>query len=715
MQPVKPPRVSLLPFAAAAFAGSMLLFLVEPLVGRMLLPRAGGAPAVWLACMLFFQVVLLAGYVYVHVVAARLARPAQLVLHGGVAAASLLALPIALPAGWAPPPGAFPVPSILGRLLLTVGLPFFLLSTTAPLVQRWFAATPHPAAADPYFLYAASNLGSFAGLLAYPFLLEPLLGVRAQGRVWAAAYVAFLAILAVCGWTARAGGAPEPRPSSALELLRADRRALRWAYLAAVPSALLLTATGYLTAEVAPVPLLWVAPLALYLLTYVAAFARRLRLDPGTLAAVQRVPAAVVAVSAALALTSPLVLLAHLAFFVCTALLAHAELARRRPPAAELTRFYVWVGVGGAAGGLFSAIVAPLLMPPEVEYALVALLGVFTLARPRWALRPRARRIAAGLTAAAALPFVSGDPAVALVLGAVAFALLLHGSRVGFAAVCAGAAALAVAAFGDMRIEARRRNFFGSLIVAREDGFRVLRHGLVLHGAQALAPAHRLEPTTYYSAAGPLGDAFRAWRRHAGRGPVAAVGLGAGTVACYAAPGERWDFYEINPAVVALATDPRYFGFLDGCAPDRRILLGDARLMLMRERDRYGLIVLDAFSAETIPAHLLTREALRLYLDHLAPGGLIVLHLSNRHLRLEPLVAAHAGELGLLGRVRRDPVEGGFGRYARSASTWAILTANPAIADELDRTGAWRRLDADHPVPVWTDDRSDVLRLVRWR
>lgn len=345
---MKPPRVPLLPFAAAAFAGSMLLFLVEPLVGRMLLPRAGGAPAVWLACMLFFQVVLLAGYVYVHVVAARFARPRQLVLHGGVAALSLLALPIALPTGWAPPPGAFPVPSILGRLLLTVGLPFFLLSTTAPLVQRWFAATPHPAAADPYFLYAASNLGSFAGLLAYPFLLEPFLGVRAQGRLWAAAYVGFLAVLALCAWTARAGAGPEPRPARALELLRVDRRALRWAYLAAVPSALLLTATGYLTGEVAPVPLLWVAPLALYLLTFVAAFARRLRLDPGTLAAVQRLPAALVGISAALALTSPLVLLAHLAFFACTALLAHAELARRRPPAAELTRFYVWVGVGGA-------------------------------------------------------------------------------------------------------------------------------------------------------------------------------------------------------------------------------------------------------------------------------------------------------------------------------------------------------------------------------
>ncbi len=688
--------------------------------------------------MLVFQSLLLGGYLYAHLTSRWLRPRPQLALHATLLALSLLALPIGIRAGWAAPAGGAPVPWLVMLILLGLGAPFLLLSTGAPLLQQWFARTDHPDAADPYFLYAASNAGSLLALLSYPFLVEPLVGLKVQRYVWSSAYAVTTLLIVVCGavalrWAARRPTIPLVRsvPASGVVAPAVSWRSrFWWVLLSFAPSSLLLGVTTYLSTDVAVVPLLWVVPLALYLLTFIIAFARRrlithelaLRLQPVLLLPL----AAIIFAGRAgdVRVMAPM----HLLLFFVTALVCHGELARLRPGAAHLTDFYLWLSVGGVLGGVFNVLIAPMLFDRVLEYQIILALAC--------ALRPwpsivgsRGRHqllgdllfpLALGVLVVAALRY-PGDwhPLLAIyaipaigATGAVVCALFVRRPL----RLALGVLALLIAGWvggaTGKRPMVTVRSFFGAYSVQDlGNGYHSLKHGSTLHGAQNVRPEHAREPLTYFGLRGPLGDIVGA-ARLAGRPlTIGVVGLGTGSVACYARPGDHFTFYEIDPLVATLARDERLFTYLANCTPDVPIIIGDARLSLERESAaRYDVLILDAFSSDAIPVHLLTREAMKLYLSRLTPSGVLAIHISNRYLNLRPAVAnlaADAGVPALLGEDHQLPRQQLLRMY--SASVWVAVAHDPAILESLDIRDRWKPLLAPAGERVWTDDYSNVL------
>ncbi|HEX8695899.1 MAG TPA: fused MFS/spermidine synthase [Longimicrobium sp.] len=724
-------RAALVVYAAAVFSSAFLLFLVQPMFSKMVLPLLGGTPAVWNTCMLFFQAALLGGYLYAHLGARRLGVRAQALLHLALLALAAVVLPVSV-AGAAPRGGEAPIPWLLLLMATTVGLPFFVLSGTGPMLQRWFAHTGRPDAANPYWLYAASNLGSMLALLGYPFLMEPRLRLAEQSAAWALGYAALGLLVAGCAlvlWKHPAAG-----PASAEAALGAAgegaaervsaRERLVWIGLAFLPSSLLLSVTTFVTTDLAPVPLLWVVPLAIYLLTFTLAFSTRPPLRHAWMVGVQPSVIAVVALLLMYGFTREprLVIPLHLLALFVTGMVCHGELARRRPDVRHLTEFYLWIAVGGVLGGIFNVLVAPVVFSRTWEYPL--LLALACLARP-WPERAVLRRTwrgyalrTAGFVVAMLLvarPDVPGIPPI-LQLAATAALVVLVSLALGRAPLwlfaCIGAALLVstLIALRQDRVLLAARSFYGRYMVLdipRDGGFHALYHGSTLHGAQTFAPGRRTEPVTYYLREGPFGQVFAARAADAGRRRVAVVGLGTGTAAAYGNAGEAWTFYEIDPGIERIARDPRYFTFLRDSRASIRVVLGDARLSLARApRAAYDLIVLDAFSSDAIPMHLMTREALGMYLEKLAPGGLVVFHLSNRYLSLEPVVAALAKERGMSIRVaeHRPPR-----RPFHSASTWAVLARSEADLGPLAADARWRGGRILRGVEPWTDDFSSLL------
>jgi hypothetical protein len=736
-------------FTVALMAGAGLLFAVQPMFARFVLPLVGGSPAVWTVSVMFFQAALLAGYAYADWSLRRWGVRRQAVVHLAVVAVPLATLPIGLPDGWTPPAGGEPAWWLVGALGVGVGLPFFALATGAPVLQRWFADLPHPRAADPYFLYRASNLGSFLGLLAYPLLLEPAFGLRSQAQLWSAGYVAWAAIVALCAVVvlraghrhadAGAADAADARPGeSEPQAAGADggrpplgRDYLRWITLAALPCSLLLSVTTTLTVDLAPVPLLWVVPLAGYLLTFVVAFSGS-RSAGATLAAARRaypMLALLVLVALLFKVGRPLWLVAalHLAAFAAAGLACHGRLADERPHPRYLTRFYLCLAFGGALGGVASSLVAPAVFDGLLEYPIALLLVfLFLPRRPgrqagRWAHLPHLVPAVSGLAVAAAV--VAGPARGDLGAGAfvavlcacgllASLALLRRPAVLGLcAAALFGIAAVAIWSAGDVLL--RDRNFYGTLTVASRDNgrYHVLLHGTTLHGAQRVGSgAGVLRPTTYYNASGPLGDIVAELRLSGRTSHMAVVGLGAGTSACLAAPADTVTFYEINPLVVGIARDPALFTYLRDCPGRHEVVLGDARLSLAdAPAGSYGLIVLDAFSSDAIPAHLLTREAFALYEARLSESGLIAVHVSNRYADLEPVVGRIAADAGRSCRVRNDA--GGSSSYDKTPSTWAAIGGQPADFAGLGPARGWRPCRTS--APLWTDDYANVAGTLR--
>jgi hypothetical protein len=711
-----PPRLLLPSYAATLFFSAGLLFLVQPMVTKMVLPRLGGSPAVWNTSMCFFQAMLLAGYVYAHLLSTRVERRAQALIHAAVLLAAAAFLPLDLTRD-TPPADGIPVLWLIGRLAISVGPPFFALSATAPLLQRWFSRTDHPAAADPYFLYAASNAGSLLALLSYPLLVEPALPLHAQSRAWSVGLALVAAGIAVC-WL---GYRDRPGPEAATEaqpafLPRAERA--RWVALAFVPSALLLAVTAHITTDLAAAPLFWVIPLALYLLTFIFAFASRPPLPHGLMLKLQPlliIPVVVISV----VLHSIWLLALHLALFFVTAMICHGELARRRPPAANLTEFYLCMSLGGVLGGIFDALIAPAVFPDIWEYPLLLVLSC--LARP--AVRGTGPR---SLVADIALPmlmfavlcglFFGGDfpawtLAVALPAGAIA---LLKFSERRLRFTLGVAACILVEQFAASgRTLATARSFFGVYRVRLvEDGsIRALQHGTTVHGAEYVDAARETIPLSYYNPAGPFGRFFGAL---AGRDvkSVGVVGLGSGALACYAKPGQTWTFHEIDPEIERIARDPRWFHFLERCGQGAQVVLGDARLTLANVPDgRYDVLVIDAFSSDSIPVHLLTREAMALYRRKLASNGVVLFHISNRYLDLAPVLAALASDAGIPARDLTDlsPVQS----VARLSAEVVALGQPGANLDFLTEAEGWREMPA--PAALWTDERSDIVSRIKWR
>jgi hypothetical protein len=733
-------------FVLGMFASAALLFVVEPMLARMLLPLVGGTPAVWNTCLVFFQAALLAGYLYAHASIKWLGRRTQIVVHLAVVLLPLLSLrwqPLHLSAGSAPPAAANPIPWILGTLAVAVGAPFLALASNAPVMQRWFGTTRHRHAADPYFLYAASNAGSLVGLFAYPVLLEPLLRISQQTRIWTYGYGLFVVLTCACAALAWRAGDTHTTDTGADDAVPAGRwrERLRWTALAFVPSSLMLGVTTQLTTDVAAMPLFWVLPLAIYLVSFVLVFARR---PPVAHAAViRRLPflilMGVFPIVARMKL--PLALLASLDLLLLfgIALFCHGELARTRPPVRRLTEFYLILSAGGVLGGAFNSLVAPLVFRSVLEFPLVLVFAAWL--RPAPAATPttaaeaeRARRndllfpLLLGTVLAAVIVTLRwrhvtiGYSLTVLIFGYALIWCLSFGKRP--RRFAAGLAALLLASslytgpFG--RVLATERSYFGVYRVTNDPTgrFRYLISGATLHGMQRLDPERRREPLAYYTAAGPAGQVTELPQARM-PGGWALVGLGAGAMACLAPPGQALTYYEIDPLVARLAADTRYFTFLHDCAPRATIVLGDARLKIANAPDgQYGLIVLDAFSGDAIPIHLMTREAVDLYLRKLAPGGVIAFHISNLYLQLAPTLATVADAAGLVclavnDRVRSQAEAAG----GKSESTWLVMARRPTdLAPLADPESPlrWVAVQTRPRAAAWTDDYSSLLGIMKW-
>jgi hypothetical protein len=676
------------PYAATIFLSAFLLFLVQPLVARYILPWFGGGPGVWATCLLFFQALLLAGYAWAHVLAAALRPRRQALAHAVLLAAALATLPIAPDAAWKPGPEDAPVPRILALLAASLGLPYLALAATGPLLQAWFAlAQP---GRSPYRLYALSNAGSLLALLAYPFAIEPAATRAEQALGWSLGFALFAPACAWCAWhaarVAGAGRAPA-RPAAPAAPAPGWRVRALWLSLPAVASVLLLAVTHRLTYDVAAAPFLWVVPLAIYLSTFILCFERERGISRavlGGMLALALLAAAALGGDPGLGVPAQLAAWGGVLFAACMA--CHGELHRLRPDPDRLTAYYLAIAAGGALGGLLVAVVAPLALDRFVELplGLLAAAGLFAAAlwRERGGARPARWRAA------------------------------------GAALVLAAAAVYGATAFRDLASQyaeaiASSRNFYGVLAV-REVGddpatrFRELRHGRIAHGIQFVAEERRRWPTAYFGEHTGVGLAFSLLPVDAPR-KVGVVGLGAGTLAVYGRPGDRMRFYEIDPAVVELARE--HFTYLADTPASVEIVLGDARLSLEREpAQAFDLLVLDAFSGDAIPVHLLTREAFATWRRHVQDDGAIAVHASNRYVDLIPVLWAMADELGwraALVRTRPDRAKG-VGPAHR-----VILSGNAGLLARLARETRVVLRPEGVATIAWSDDDTSLFELLR--
>lgn len=709
-------RATLPLFGITIFLGAALMFLLQLILGRMVLPLLGGSPAVWNTAMVFYQAVLLAGYAYAHWLGARPSARVQRLVHGGVLVAAMAALPLGLPGGWRPPAEGSPVFWLLGLLAVAAGLPFFAISATGPLLQRWFSTTGHKDAGDPYFLYAAGNAGNLLGLLGYPLLIEPHSTLKAQAGAWSVAFGLLALLSLACSVFLRASRQGSRGPEERIS----RRRRLLWVACAMVPSSLMLSVTTYVSSEIAAVPLLWVLPLALYLATFVLVFSRW---GAGWGRAARRflpLPLVALAMLAGTGATTPMVLLAglHLAGFFIAALACHGRMAADRPGPEHLTAFYLCLSLGGVLGGAFNALLAPLIFEGWHEYPLMLVAAAWlgtAGAASRGSVRALLPGLAPGALAFLLLSLLPGKPGPAwnaVVLGIPAllcFLLSRHAGR--FAVALAGFfLAAGQAPERGLRTLARERGFHGIHRVASDGKFHYLFHGKTVHGMQAVDPALRKIPLSYYHPAGPLGRIFAA----RGFGSVAAVGLGAGAAAMYGEPGQAFIFHEIDPEVERIARDPRYFSYLAASPARVEVVIGDARLTLQESDTRCDLLILDAYGSDSVPVHLLTREALALYRERLAPGGWIAFHISNLHLDLRPVVAGLAADAGMACVSMEDadfPEE--EAAAGRAPSRWAVVAARREDLAPLLQTGDWE--EPGEPGRVWTDDHSSILPLLDLR
>lgn len=709
-------------FAVTIFSSAGLVFMVQPMVAKLVLPLLGGSPSVWNASQAFFQAALLLGYFYAHGLQ-RIASPRrQALVHSVVLLIAALVLPLRISGLMGEPSSEQPALWLLGVLALSIGAPFAVLSATAPLVQAWYARVfPSGQGPEPYVLYAASNLGSLIALLAYPILVEPTVTVQGQTLGWSLGYGAFVLLMGgLALFVARAGEAEASAPAAAEAAPPvAWRTRLTWLALAAIPSSLMLGVTTHLTTDVASAPFLWVIPLALYLTTFILAFAER----PPRRELVLVLHAIALAGSVTILPFQTMNFLAqtlmHLTAFFISTLVCHQALVARRPPPARLTEFYLWMSLGGVVGGAFNAFVAPVIFTSVWEYPVV--LALTAAARPwggriawwRWLV------FVVGIAAAYAAPIVvrteGVDSTVRLLLAGVALTAIINQGRTLLFFALIVALSISAELVGD-RVDSRQswRSFFGVLRLSHNEveglgTVKTLAHGTTMHGAQAIDPDYACRPLTYYALETPIGQVFLAGMAKSQQLTIGAVGLGTGSVATYARPGDQLTFYEVDPLVQRIATDPRHFSYISDCARGRiNFVIGDARLTVQKEpHDKFDILLIDAFSSDAVPAHLLTVEAVKSYLDRLKPDGVLILHLSNRNLELGGAAAAvvqAAGGVGLMQTYYHDPAK----PHLWAASVEAMIASKtPAGLAPFRDDPRWEPIDASQARP-WTDDYTNL-------
>lgn len=740
-------------FSITLFLSALLLFSVQPLFGKMLLPLLGGSPSVWITSMLFFQAALLIGYGYAYGTTHWLSPTQQGLLHICLLTLTALQIPIGLPGGLEAPQLEDPTLWQLAVMLIALGAPFTVLSGSAPMIQRWFASSAHPWSSNPYFLYAASNLGSLVALASYPFLVEPLVGLDRQADLWSWGYlllILFTLLTLLIYWRQRRRAYGEngsesliPSHRSASRAPLSWRRRLLWLLLSFTTSSLLLGVTSYITTDLASVPLLWLMPLSIYVASFVIAFSRRTFVSLKQLLFIQAVLIAAMLVQRITdfghAATVPLII--HLSLFAATALVCHLTLAERKPKPSRLTEFYLIIALGGAFGGLFNAVVAPQLFVMPIEYALVLALAAilrYTHKLKRTSTLPTFKTLWLEFKALArdsereiiisttgwvvigtlgCMLFIQLFPFSAvyyLLAPALAIGLIwLHDSRFAFAFTAA--VGLMLFPWEDWSLHRqhllRERNYFGVITVTDQAVHtRRLLHGTTIHGAQPLEERYRLTPISYYHPSSGIGDAFGLLdQRGVGAERIAGLGLGVGSIACFSRLGRQFDFFEIDPDIAEIAEDPTLFTYLSDCGSPYQILLGDGRLQIAEQPDNYyDLIVLDVFSSDNIPVHVMTTEAFQIYFRKLKEDGVIVMNLSNRYLQLQGVVAAIAQDLEVAALFRvSGGGEVGEGGARYNAAESAILARKLSQLDALPHRDEWQPYTATK-MRAWSDDFADI-------
>jgi SAM-dependent methyltransferase len=746
-------------FTATTFLSALLLFAIQPMFAKMVLPVLGGSPSVWSVSVFFFQAALLAGYLYAHLLINKVPPHLTGIVHLAVCALALICLPIGMASWFGEPPHGEPYFWQLGLFAASIGLPFMAVSANAPLLQAWFARSGHPDARDPYFMYAASNLGSLIALLGYPLILEPTFGLSQLSHLWAYAYV--LLVLAIGSSFflmrgAQAGGVSEAAPAPAgdsttpAEAPTLTKR-LTWIGLAFVPAALVTAFTVQTTTDVASAPLLWVGPLALYLLTFVLVFRDPPLISRAALLFLHLIALAIVLIALSFQTHDWFILsFTGVAALFTTAMLAHRTLYEARPAPQYLTEFYLWMSFGGALGGMFTALVAPKLFSEIYEYPLLLALsmacrpGALNLGTDKQRVRDEA--IVLWLIAAVGAllivllqpgSWLSGyigewriarfglTPLVVMILAAALLANVNYAPR---QLVAAGLMCLALVTLPSAVRQAdslvTQRSFFGVYRVSDspETGYRTLVHGTTLHGAQRVYDEEGKEvddtlPTTYYYPGSPIGQTIAKRREvlaaKGEKGRYGIVGLGTGSSSCHKQEGEGWKFFEIDPTVIAIAKNPKNFTFVSKCQPDIDIAIGDARLTMAKEPDSsFDLFIIDAFTSDAIPVHMLTKEAVQLFLNKLKPDGVVLLHTSNRYLDLNSVLGAIQKELpeGTAGVAMQD--SGGNDGYGQSGSSVVVFAKSEAALQPYRSIEGALDLDdgsgSGGPLRAWTDDYSNI-------
>ena len=731
-------RLTLTAFAASLLLAAGLLFNIQPMVGKMLLPLVGGTPAVWNVAMAFFQLSLLLGYFVAH----GLSRlPAWLHAMAYVAALAIAALflPISLPADWRPVADQYAPFQVLGLLVTSIAVPFIALSLSAPTLQRLFSATRHERAADPYFLYAASNLGSFIGLLIYPLVLEPRFDVLTQTNIWKHVYMGLIGLSVVCLLLQLLHPAKRDQTATTPNLPHSTAPSWQqrgfWVLLAAIPSSLTLGVTTYITSDVSPTPMMWVLTLGLYLLTYIFAFAKRgEKLRQFNLNYYQLLGCMSMA-TILIPLAKPWTTVAiDLTAFFSIALACHTLLSHTRPPSDRLTEFYFWLSLGGAIGGSFNAFLAPLVFNQFYEFPIAILLGLLVYMPTNTVMEnAKVRQAAAGgmivliliVIACNVFKLIENDNLLRMLM--VFFIsssmIILRALRVTFALAGAGLiAAMALSGLYHNRIYLAR-DFFGVISVMNTHNdqenfdYRVLNHGNTSHGFQIITPTPQTTPTAYYSPISPIAQVFE---RIAPK-DVALIGLGSGALNCYAGPDSNFHFIEIDPLVVQVAKE--YFTFLSDCKPPK-ITVGDGRLELAKLDERFDAIIIDAFSSDSIPVHVITTEAVQMYLQHLKPNGIIIAHISSRFFQLDPMLGAIAAKLDLqawlgttmLFSIKKDRIDlpnQWVVMAPKDRDLSALLAPATSGTPGVD-TPYWTAIELDPAIRPWSDGYSNLLAVMKF-
>ena len=722
-------------FTLAIFTSAFLLFSIQPMFTKMILPQLGGSPGVWSVAMVFFQAVLLLGYLYAHLSTRYLSPRTAICVHVGLLLVTFVALPISIASGLGKPPAEGQAFWLIGVFTFSVGLPFFAVAGNGPLLQAWFARTQHKDAGNPYFLYAASNLGSFAALLLYPLIFETTLRLSQQTVGWSAGFVVLALLIMTSGYIMRMTSANRHADLILRKSVAGPKKTLigEYIWLSFIPSALLVAVTAHISTDIAPAPFLWVIPLALYLLTFVLIFRDQPLVPTKIVDHLVPILAGLVILSKVIPLNILLNCAIHFGFFFTAALMYHQRLYNRRPPVEHLTQFYLWMSFGGVLGGIFSGLLAPYIFNRILEYPI--LIGLVMFAHPdvvRASRQELVKKIlpilGLGLIGAAGIylfrdhEFINSNEYskyLAAVMSIVIVALYIN-QLARAALIIVALIALEVSPPGILNAS-YERSFFGvHKVFLMENGeFRVLSHGTTLHGAIRIknpdgsAYAGPITPLTYYHPKGVLAQTLHLLPGRTNGRDIAVVGLGTGAHACNGMKDDRWTYFEIDPAVVKIAEDPKLFGFLANCAPAAKIVLGDARLTLGEQpASVYDYLLIDAFSSDTIPIHLLTREALALYMSRLKGDGLLVIHISNRHMELQSVVAALArdADVAVKTRIQTTPP---MSLGDPQPSEVVIFARKPETLAPFSEDAGWKQ-PANNNVSVWTDDYSNILGAI-WR